>query len=367
MNGWHWSAAMAPLIVIDPVIRKTYQHLEYSPIINARAHVLGKELVIANERLKKQYLNFIKNLSYHPKLSGDDLMETSYYLLFQDRVDEAIAEFAKVKRDKLAMQMQYDYMRAYLAFSQGEPAAACRLAARYADYPLDRWRGMFADVLKQCGEIEGRAVHAEEGQGSARTQAYLAETEPSLDLKVESKRIRIAGQNIKKCSLNFYKMDTELLFSRSPFAHEFTGQYSYVHRHKTMTVDLPQDHKPLIINVPGDIQNDNLMIEAVAGGVRSTATYTANRLDVQIMENYGQIQAAEEGSGRRLAKVYVKVYARKPGGHAVFYKDGYPDLRGLFDYASLTSDELGDVERFAILVLSDTHGAVIREAAPPKR
>jgi hypothetical protein len=75
----------------------------------------------------------------------------------------------------------------------------------------------------------------------------------------------------------------------------------------------------------------------------------------------------EEGSGKRLAKVYVKAYARKAGGAVVFYKDGYTDLRGLFDYASLTTDETGTVERFAILAISDTHGAVIREVAPPKR
>jgi hypothetical protein len=272
-----------------------------------------------------------------------------------------------VKRDKLVTQMQYDYMQAYLAFSQGEPSAACRLAARYSDYPLDRWRKIFAEVRNQCDEIEGRISRASGAKEREQTQAVLAGTEPSLDLKVESKRIQLVGQNVKDCTLNFYKMDTELLFSRSPFARDFAGQYSYARQHRTMTVELPQDHKALTLNVPGDIQNENLMIEAVAGGVRSTATYTANRMEVQLIENYGQIQVAEEGSGKRLAKVYVKVYARMTGSTVAFYKDGYTDLRGLFDYASLTTEEIGAVERFSILVISDTHGAVIREVAPPKR
>ncbi|HZJ16080.1 MAG TPA: hypothetical protein VFD27_13590, partial [Chthoniobacteraceae bacterium] len=76
-----------------------------------------------------------------------------------------------------------------------------------------------------------------------------------------------------------------------------------------------------------------------------------------------------------------------------FFKDGYTDLRGRFDYASLNGpdeakpvdsaapspspggwldfqmlrpDELGKVAKLAILVLSETHGAAVRELNPPK-
>ena len=74
-----------------------------------------------------------------------------------------------------------------------------------------------------------------------------------------------------------------------------------------------------------------------------------------------------------------------------FFKDGYTDLRGKFDYASLNSsddatppppeprpvgggfdyqmlrpNELGEVAKIAILVLSETHGAAVREIDPPR-
>jgi hypothetical protein len=258
-------------------------------------------------------------------------------------------------------------VQAYLAFSQGQPSVACRLALRYSDYPLDRWRKIFTDVRSQCDEIEGRVPHATAKQERAQPQEYLAGSEPSLDLKVDSKKIQLVGQNVKDCTLNFYRMDTELLFSRNPFVRDFAGQFSYAQQSRTMTVELPRDHKALMLNLPSDLQTENLMIEAVAGGIRRTAAYTANSLDVQVIENFGQVQVAEEGSGKGLAKVYVKVYARMAGGQIVFYKDGYTDLRGRFDYASLSTEDIGRVERFALLMISDTHGAVIREVAPPKR
>jgi hypothetical protein len=54
-------------------------------------------------------------------------------------------------------------------------------------------------------------------------------------------------------------------------------------------------------------------------------------------------------------------------GSVQFYKDGYTDLRGRFDFSSLSTNELDNVEKFALLIMSDEHGAVVREAAPPKQ
>ncbi len=75
-------------------------------------------------------------------------------------------------------------------------------------------------------------------------------------------------------------------------------------------------------------------------------------------------RASDRGA---LVATYVKVYARQHGGAIGFYKDGYTDLRGWFDYATLSTDELDRVERFAILVCSDKSGSAILEATPPQR
>ncbi|MBF0101076.1 MAG: hypothetical protein HQK77_09235 [Desulfobacterales bacterium] len=40
---------------------------------------------------------------------------------------------------------------------------------------------------------------------------------------------------------------------------------------------------------------------------------------------------------------------------------------GTFDYASLSTDELDTVAEFALLMLSEKDGAVVKEALPPKR
>jgi len=68
-----------------------------------------------------------------------------------------------------------------------------------------------------------------------------------------------------------------------------------------------------------------------------------------------------------LPRAYVKAYARQQDGSVRFFKDGYTDLRGRFDYSSLSTNDLDHVDRFALLVMSEENGAVVEEAAPPKR
>ena len=74
----------------------------------------------------------------------------------------------------------------------------------------------------------------------------------------------------------------------------------------------------------------------------------------------------DAAGGKPLSKVYVKVYARLADGSVKFHTDGYTDVRGRFDYASVNTPGRQAVERFAVLVLSDDRGADIREATPPQ-
>jgi len=84
------------------------------------------------------------------------------------------------------------------------------------------------------------------------------------------------------------------------------------------------------------------------------------------VENNGQLKVTTQ-DGKPLAKAYVKVYARHADGRVRFHKDGYTDIRGRFDHASVSGPPLPPVEKFAILVLDEKHGALIQEVAAPAR
>src|SRR5205823_15024619 len=115
--------------------RHQYEHLECRPLVNGRCHALGKRRQIVNPRLAEQYHRFLKLLTSRPQLDDDELLATTYYLLLQDRIEEALAAFERVDADKVATKLQYDYCAAYLDLFNDEPAKAPALATRYASYP----------------------------------------------------------------------------------------------------------------------------------------------------------------------------------------------------------------------------------------
>jgi hypothetical protein len=357
----------SPLLTIDPVARRAYQHLDYRPLVNARAHQLGLRRQIVNDRFHAQYHQLLKILSYRADLDDAELMAVTYYLLLQDRIDEALGTFGRVHAEQLATRLQYDYFASYLAMVRQQPQQAREIAAKYAQYPVDRWRDLFTAMLAQLGEIAGQDTKVVDKESRTEVQTKLAATEASFDFQVEAKKVTLNYQNLKQVQVNYYLMDIELLFSRNPFVQQYSGQFSNIRPNLTQTVELPPKQAALTFDLPKQLHSSNVLVEITGVGQTKSRAYYANALAVQVVENYGQIQVKHSETGKPLAKVYVKVYAQMQDGTVKFYKDGYTDLRGRFDYTSLSTNELDFAKKFSLLVLSDEHGAVVREASPPQR
>ena len=355
----------SPLLNVDPVERRWYEQLEYEPLVNARIHKLGKTRNILNNRFHEQYHSFLDILKYKASPDADDVLGATYYLFLQDRVDEGIGFFGKVDPVAVDEKLQYDYLASYVAFYEGDVAKAKKLSAKYADYPVERWRKRFASVSGQVKEIEqGAAPKVIDEENREQKIEDLAATEPAFDFEVVDGEITINYRNLKDVRVNYYPMEVELLFSRRPFVSDDTEQFTFVLPNGTQSVKLPaaENH---VFALPDKYREGNVMIEIEAGGIRKAKAYYANRLRVEVTESYGRVRVTGEENAKPLPSTYVKVYARMNDGRVKFYKDGYTDLRGKFDYVSLNTGQLDDVDRFAVLVLNDEAGAMIREAKPP--
>jgi hypothetical protein len=304
-------------------------------------------------------------LAYKPALNDEDRLAAAHAMLLQDRIDEAIALFETVQADAVAERVQYDYLQAYVAFYREAPGLAREIADRHLTHPVDRWREMFAEIDRQVEEIEG-ATRSDLMDG-AQDQQQLASTEPNFDFRIEGGRAIVESRNLDELHVNYYLMDLELLFSRNPFELASAERFSSIRPNAEETRRLFAGERTLTFDLPQEFRNRNVLVEIMAGGSRKSQVAFANALAVQVIENYGQTLVTHQTTGRPLARVYCKVYARMADGSTRFYKDGYTDLRGRFDYASLSTDELDRVTRFAILIADAERGSTIREAAPPKR
>jgi hypothetical protein len=354
------------LITIDPIDRRAYQHLEYKPLVNNRAHRVGAEHRILNDRIRGQYQQFLRILSQKAGLDDIDRMSTAYYLFLQDRAHEALARLDAVKADALPTRMQYDYCQAYAAFYRSKPEEARKIAARYADYPVDRWRERFAAVGAQADEISGKAPEVSDEESRDQQQAALAAKEPAIELKVEGTEVTLDYQNLPSVQVNYYEMDLEFLFSTTPFVSSDGGGFSIVKPNRTEQVKLAPDKKKHSFSLPRDYQAKNVLVEVVGGGKRRSEAVYANELQTIVSENFGVLTVRHDKDERPLSKVYVKVYVMTGDGPK-FYKDGYTDLRGKFDYATVSTTDISDATKFSVLVMSEEHGATVLEAPVPQR
>ncbi|MCI0703870.1 MAG: hypothetical protein L0241_22665, partial [Planctomycetia bacterium] len=357
----------SPLLFIDPVARHTYEFLEYKPLVNARAHSLGKRRQIVNDRFFEQYHKFLKVLSYSKELNDTDLLAVTYYLLLQDRIDEAFDTFGRVNRDRVTTKMQYDYCAAYLEMFDGDLKKARAIASKYADFPVDRWRNTFTAIIAQLDEIEGKGPKLVDPNDRNQNQGQLAATEPGFEFTIDNKSINLTWQNLETVKVNYYPMDVELLFSTSPFVQQSGGQFASIRPNATKELKLPAGQNKLTVPLPDEFASKNVLVEIVGAGKTRAVPYYATAMTVNVTENYGQLRVTDTAGGKALPKVYVKVYAKLADGSVKFHKDGYTDLRGRFDYVSVNTPERQPIEKFSVLVLSEDRGALIREVTPPQR
>ena len=354
------------LLKIKPIDRRIYEHREFWPLHNARQHQLGAKRQINNPKIWNQYHQFLDVLSYHNEPSDDLELSLTYYLLLQDRVESAIEQFRKVDRSKLNTKMQYDYCQAYLAMYTEDVATAKAVATKYQQYPVDHWRKHFENILTQVAEIESdAATTAADERDRDQVQAQLAAQSPAFEFEIVDQTVKLNYQNIDKVRINYYKMDIELLFSRNPFVKNQSGGFALIRPNMTRQQELPKDKKSFEFNVPKELANHNVLIEIISEGQTKSAVFYSHSLAVKMMENYGQVQVRNKQSQKPISKAYIKVYAKMKDGSVKFYKDGYTDLRGRFDYSSLSNQPLDNVQQFSLLILSEANGAIIRQAGLP--
>jgi hypothetical protein len=429
----------------DSGVSGIYEHLEYSPLINSRAHQLGTKRTIPNLSMGAQYKRLLGSIAHASPtaISAADRLALVYLLLLQDRVDAALAHFAKVAApaDCAAAggtsagsasasaaaasvagsaagsaswcALAYDYMAAYLDFYKPEEGltVARSVAAAYTDYPVPRWAAKFAAIASQIQDIDSADARATAGGAETGSTAVQSSSkggttkgtrdedlgkelireqqmssasggEATLEIELnkgDEPTLRVVASNVATVEVRYYCMDVELLFSSKPFvsagggAASAGGGFSFVKPNRSQTVDVSSGAGAAGIRevtVPVDTSvGSNLLIEVVAGGKRRSVTFFASTLDVEVMEAAGRIRVTSAADGRPIARAYVKVFGSTTssgdGSDAFFFKDCYTSATGVADYASVSTDALDRVQRFAVLVVTKEHGAVVRTARKP--
>ena len=374
------------LMNVEPVDRLQFEHLDFRPLVVARMHQLGPKRVILNDGLALQYERMMAILAHQKTIESEQRLAVVYYMLLQNRIEEAIAHFAKIEASTLESKLQYDYFAAYLDMTRGRFEEADMRSQKYIHTSNPRWRDWFGQIRSQVAERKaiqaGKTADIAKAEdwktdpanrllSAAREQQNINESAslPVLDLVQDGDKIVLRHRNLDAIDVKYYLMDVELLFSRNPFAQQDGGRLGMIEPNMAdvMKVEKSTSVKDASLVLPPSLKNKNVVIEVSGGGLMKNLVLYANSLVVNHSPNMGRLQVLTKQGLQPLEGAYVKVYAKDNSGVVKFYKDGYTDLRGQFDYTSLSTNDLDTTQRFSLLVLHAEHGTSVRESEPPKR
>jgi len=193
---------------------------------------LGKKKAdnIQNAGFRQQYAMFLAQCLCKKHLDAEDILIATYYLILQGRITEAFDMFSRldVKNLKKHLELQYDYLSAYLDFFNDKPTKAEEIAKKYKNYPIVGWRKKFETILQHLHEISGggaKVIDEKDHAGHLTSQAFK---EASFDFTIEGKNITIRSRNLKECTIRFFETDLELLFSTSAFSLQKLDQFSFI-------------------------------------------------------------------------------------------------------------------------------------------
>jgi hypothetical protein len=361
-------------------------HLDYHPIINSRVHGINKDdtVDIRNNELKQTYFNFVVKNSidlFFGRMNSYKYLRLSYYLLLQDRYEDAINVFSKVdvkSFDNLhSYKLQYDYISAYIEFTKEnfEIEKVKKICEVNKDVPLTFWKNMFEEISDQVMEYEGKIDFAgvEEmismfSNDPSKSKLKASLEEPRMSIEVVKDEINLKYYNLSEVKIKFYNIDIETLFSVTPFIKQVGEKFAFYKPKYEINIPLTKEYKENIkkINLKDYFKDEfNFFFEVVYNGKSMYDISLSNSFNISISEIFGEIRVTDNNNSP-LSKTYVKVFAQLDDGSIKFYKDGYTDLRGKFNYISINTDLLKRAAKFSILVIDEKYGSYIKEANKPE-
>ncbi|KAE9006240.1 hypothetical protein PF011_g11676 [Phytophthora fragariae] len=377
----------------------------------ATTKTAGKRIL--NAETRRYFGELCQRLGTHTRIDEQHLLVMAYYMILSDRIENGMEIFSRLEslpaKTELKSTVQYAYLSAFLDFfrSYGQQdrmfAFAHRAISSYATHPQPRWRERFQkmkEVLDEYDAFELQSLRRLEdmevvdaAMETARSddQDLTTKTTHGSQVKLEARvgdgAVEILSQSLGQCELAFYPIDVELMFSTEPF-NTFSDSAASAsslllvepRQQQSISLNALSSENVLaktVVQIPNELRAAQMMLrirEIASSRTKSSAAppidiirpYFNSSLNVDIMTQCGVLQVLRDGLPVR--SCYVKVYAKVSSTGRTkteFYKDGYTDLLGKFDYVGINGDLITNVQKFSILISHDRFGATVEQVDPP--
>ena len=149
------------------------------------------------------------------------------------------------------------------------------------------------------------------------------------------------------------------MFSKQPFLAGEGSKAPGIQPNGTLEVALDAEREFTLVPLPEAFRQGSVLVVAEGGGVSRLQVLDSRAIETLRDPVARTVQVFDRTARTPLPRCYVKVFVEGMDGTVRFHKDGYTDLRGMFDYASHTGSEGSDFRRVSIFMSHPEHGARI--------
>jgi hypothetical protein len=187
------------------------QAFEYFPYYSRRAHQFQNEnkSTIRNEQFKKTYFTFLFTSLFNEPTSPRARISFIYFLLLQDRIDEADALLAQLdEQSQNQHRLQFDYIQCFIDMYRGYPsfAKARKIVGCYLEYPVQSWQKAFKSIADTLKEYDSEETAVVEVKSEFKTTV------------VKDKSLKISIPPSTAVYVSIFDINLELYFSAFPFS-----------------------------------------------------------------------------------------------------------------------------------------------------
>lgn len=152
------------------------------------------------------------------------------------------------------------------------------IVGKYISYPVLHWRSLFKEIAEQLKEIDEsyKPKAQEEEKKSEKLDNFedneyerkrkQVRMEPQMDFTIDNqtKTIIIDYINVEKVKINYYLIDLEIMFSKTPFISSDTQDFSFVQPFLTEELAIDSNQTTFKFPITAELATRNLIIEVAA-------------------------------------------------------------------------------------------------------
>lgn len=279
----------------------------------------------------------------------------------------------------------------YNGVNSSPPFSIARtMCEKYIAYPVTTWKDLFVKIANQIADYDLDNEDTPEAKQKKLDSEFNQKLKlsKSLEAAQDTNGMKIkfrSPENLKKLTFDLFEIDLEVLYSVNPFLGNSFQSLVYVKPTYSWTEEVSRKKNIHFQNfnffletetqdkemfekkfsIPEKYSSTSAIIKVRGDSLTKIFIFSHNELTLKINKLSGYIKVTSSTTQKSLPQTYIKCFVKMKDGKVNFFKDGFTDMRGCFEYCNFEGVDTSNMSRFSVYVDNENLGSLVQEIEIP--